>query len=231
MTDQPERPPDSPHELLITQRNLIRRVRAVQRFSWFPLLLLGALSLAAYPFARVSPHHTTCQTIHAAEGPVCATAAHWLPTYWELGLVLVYCATAWFYIRRSRSRGVGTPVRPYILTGIGITALLTGAHLFRVYYLDGVQIDLFGMHLDPASTAGHVVPQIIGAATAIGLALLVLAWVERNPALLLVTLAYLTIHFKQMSLGLPQQFTPGAWLLLAGLGFALIRPAHRVSTS
>jgi hypothetical protein len=162
---------------------------------------------------------------------VCETTALWLPAYWTLGLVLIYCATALFYIRRSRSRGVGTPIRPYILTGIGITAVVSAAGLWRRYHQVGVQLDLFGLHLDPTSTAGHIVPQIVGPATAIGLALLVLAWVERNPALLLVTLAYLTIHFKQMSLGLPQQYTPGAWLLLAGLGFALIRPANRHSTS
>ena len=63
----------------------------------------------------------------------------------------------------------------------------------------------------------------------IGLALLVLAWAERNRALLLLTLAYLAVVLLPIPLRIspavwnlvPQLVTGGTVLLLGGIGFAL----------
>ena len=66
---------------------------------------------------------------------------------------------------------------------------------------------------------------------AIGLALLVLAWAERNRALLLLTLAYLAVVLVPVTFGwvrapspwyvLPPLVIDGSVLLLGGIGFAL----------
>ena len=65
---------------------------------------------------------------------------------------------------------------------------------------------------------------------AIGLALLVLAWAERNRALLLLTLAYLAAVLVPITFGGIQHNPPwysypmvfqGSLLLLGGIGFAL----------
>jgi hypothetical protein len=82
----------------------------------------------------------------------------------------------------------------------------------------------------------HVVDHLGGA---IGLALLVLAWAERNVALLAVTVGYLVIVLVPIDFGwviarpspwvaLPHLVIDGCFLLLAGLGFAVAqRPAGR----
>jgi len=72
---------------------------------------------------------------------------------------------------------------------------------------------------------------------AIGLALLVLAWAERNRALLVFTLGYLVIVLVPITFGwvmplspwsfLPRLVIQGSVLLLGGIGFALAqRPAR-----
>lgn len=247
-----EPPPESPHELLVTHRDLIRQVRAAQRGTWFPLVVLGALTLGAIPVRGFSPHHTTCRAI-PGQGQACVVSTgFWLPAYWTLGFVLAYAAIAVYYIRRSRSRGVGTLVRPYIFAGIGIAGLVSALGIWVAYH-PPVPFDtnIFGLHLAPDPIVGTVWGQLIGPFGAIGLALLVLAWVERNLALGLVTAAYLIIQLKQINFGwhitaspaflgepggsdwffVPHLVIAGGLLLLAGLGFALIRPARRGSLS
>ncbi|MFD0531936.1 hypothetical protein ACFQ1I_43895 [Kitasatospora arboriphila] len=50
-----------------------------------------------------------CPAAEAAAGASCTLIKQGSPVYWPVGLALAYAATAFFYIRRSRNRGVGTP--------------------------------------------------------------------------------------------------------------------------
>src|SRR5215471_421310 len=96
---------DDPRQLLSGTRELTRQVRRTQRATWFPLLVLAVVTLAAIPF-RYSPHRLgTC----AATGllRVCTVYPDALLVYWPAALVLAYAAIAGFYIRRSQARGVG----------------------------------------------------------------------------------------------------------------------------
>ena len=142
--------------------------------------------------------------------------------YWPIALVLAYVAIAAFYIRRSRARGIGTPVRPYAIAGIIIAVALTGVALWELHSPPVTQhlgLNLNGLRNGLASPGA-----------AIGLALLVLARAERNRALLLLTLAYLAAVLVPITLGGTQSDPPwhslpqviqGSVLLLGGVGFAL----------
>lgn len=238
MTDASVPSPDTPHEVLTSLGDLTRRVRVAQRGTWFPLLLLGALTLGGILVSRFTFKVLTipCPGIHPAEGAGCSLARQGSPVYWPLGLALAYTATAFFYIRRSRNRGVGTPIRPYILTGIALLGLVTATTFWSMRHgipQPGEPIDFLGLHLAPTSQVTGFLERLTGNATAIGLPLLVLSWVERSRALLLLTVVYLAINLVPLTTGwvgipvtspwsaLSYLGIPGVLLLLGALGFGL----------
>jgi hypothetical protein len=209
---------DDPRALLSGTRELSRRVRRTQRATWFPLLVLAAVTFAAI-FFRYSPHRLgTCAA--AGPGRVCTVYPTALLVYWPVALVLAYSAIAAFYIRRSRARGVGTRVRPYVVGGIILALAMTGSLLWSLYH--PLAFTLAGPGLFSALRSYCL---------AIGLALVVLAWAERNGALLALALGYLAavlaaVTFGSVSghrgLGFPVQLvTAGSVLLLGGIGFLL----------
>ena len=215
MATETASPGDDPQRLLSSTRELTQRVRRDQRATWFPLLVFAVLTFASIPVRRYSGHHLDC----AAVPRVCTVYSDAEFVYWPVALVLAYVAIAGFYIRRSRARGVGTRVRPYAIAGIIIAVVLTGVALWEVRNPPVHPVGLSGLAYQLARPAG-----------AIGLALLVLAWVERNRALLLLTLAYLAavlvpITFGPLQPGAPWYLYPavvqGSVLLLGGIGFAL----------
>jgi len=85
-----------------------------------------------------------------------------------------------------------------------------------------------GQNLMGLSSLSH---RLASPGAAIGLALLVLAWAERNRALLVLTLCYLAVVLVPITFGwviptppwhfLPQLVIDGSMLLLGGIGFAL----------
>ncbi|OLS98457.1 hypothetical protein BJF90_09295 [Pseudonocardia sp. CNS-004] len=147
--------------------------------------------------------------------------------YWMLAFVLAYGAIAVFYAYRARGRGVGTRVLPYVGCGL-VAGLLSGvvAAWARQLGLDG--------HLPTGPVAVAMVPLV-----SIGLALLVLALVERNRPLARFTVGYLVIALLACGVGarpaglnlaavfgptwgfLPALLVAGGVLLLGGAGFAL----------
>jgi hypothetical protein len=149
--------------------------------------------------------------------------------YWPTALVLAYVVIAAFYLRRSQARGVGTRVRPYVVAGIILALAMTGSLVWTLY------------HPLAFTLAGRVLlPALASYSFAIGLALVVLAWAERNGALLAVALGYLAVvlvavNFGSVSghrgLGFPVQLvTAGSVLLLGGIGFLLAqRPWRRAA--
>ncbi|WP_158845437.1 hypothetical protein [Streptomyces sp. NRRL WC-3742] len=245
MTDASVPSPGTPRELLAGLDDLTRRVRAAQRGAWFPLLLLGVLTLGGILVGRLTfeIQHVRCPGAPPGVAADCALVSQGAPLYWPLGLALAYVATAVFYIRRARSRGVGTPVRPYIVTGIVLVGLGAAPALWALrdgMPEPGASLDLWGLHLDPASGATRFLERLAGSATSVGVPLLVLARVERSRGLLLLAVTYLAVVLVPFGTGwagisatspwsaLPGLAVPGLLLLVGALGLALAeRPLRR----
>lgn len=231
MSSSPASPADSPHDVLASVRGLTRDVRIAQRGTWFPLLVLAVVNVAAIPIYRFAPHHVgPCRT--GAQGvSVCTGYIPSVLVFWPLALVLAYALIARFSMNQAGRRGIGTRVGPYIAVGVALAAALAGASVWRV---------LHPLTIPPPSQANfaHPHPGLLGyasPATAIGLALLMLAWVESNRALLALSVVYLTIVLVQDSrvihssspwYFLPHLLVPAAVLLVGSAGFALLRPAR-----
>jgi hypothetical protein len=227
MTSGAAFPGNDPRQLLSGTRELTRQVRRTQRATWFPLLVLAAVTFAAIPF-RYSPHRLgTCAATGLAR--VCTAYPPALLVYWPTALVLAYVVIAAFYIRRSQARGVGTRVRPYVVAGIILALAMTGLLVWTLYH--PLAFPLAGPGLFPGL---HSYP------FAIGVALVVLSWAERNGALLALAVGYSAVALVTAAigsvgghggLGYPVQLViPGSVLLLGGIGFLLAqRPWRRAA--
>ncbi len=235
MTTGSAYPGDDPHRLLASTRELARGVHRAQRATWFPLLVLAAVTFASIP-VRYGHYTLTCEAVPPA-GRVCSVYSTAAFVYWPIALVLAYVAIAAFYIHRSRARGVGTRVRPYVTAGIIIAVVVTGASLWAVHHPPGGGFVILWLH-GPQSLGWFF--RLASPYGAIGLALLVLAWAERNRALLVFTLGYLVIVLVPITFGwvvplspwsfLPRLVIAGSVLLLGGIGFALAQRPARLPT-
>jgi hypothetical protein len=228
MTSDAACPGDDPHQLLSSIREHARRVRMTQRATWFPLLLFAAATFAAIPAYRFTGHLVgSCASLPAG-GRICTVESTAAYVYWPIALVLAYVAIAAFYIRRSLARGVDTRVRPFVIAGIILTAAVTAAALW-VFHHPLARYDLPGLPGQPglASLSGRLATS----ACAIGLALLVLAWAERNGPLVVLAIGYLAAVLVPITFGwvislpgwffAPRLVIDGSVLLLGGIGFLL----------
>jgi hypothetical protein len=243
MTDASVPSPGTPHEVLADLGELTRRVRAAQRGAWFPLLLFGVLTLGGILVNRftVSVRTVPCPV---GQGTGCTLIKQGSPVYWTLGFALAYAATAVFYIRHSRNRGIGTPVRPYLLSGIVVVAVVaaTAFWSYRHTTPDG-PLSFWGLRLDAASGWTQLLERATGSAAVVGLPLLVLSWVERSLALGLLAAVYLAIELVPLGTGwagisrvspwssLPHFAVLGVLLLLGALGFSLAQLPRRRAAS
>jgi hypothetical protein len=219
---------NDPHQLLSSIREHARRVRLTQRATWFPLLVFAALTFAAIPADRLTGHLVGSCAVLPPAGRICTVTSTAAYEYWPIALVLAYVAIAAFYVRRSRARGVDTRVRPYVIAGIILAAAVTGAALW-VFHHPLARYDLPGLPGMPglAGLSGR----LASSACAIGLALLVLAWAERNGALVVLDVGYLAVVLVPITFGwvirmpgwffLPRLVIEGSVLLLGGVGFLL----------
>ncbi len=234
MTDDSAPQVDDPRELLTSVRDLTRQVRNAQRGTWFPLLLFALISFGAIPVTQHGGHRLGGCVAHPGPagqaGRVCGAYSQAVLLYWSIALVLAYAAIAGFYVYQSRRRGVGTRIRPYVLIGAIIAVLATAASLWNAYHPIGVGT--------PGTRLSQVTNQLRSPAAAIGLALLVLAWVEGNRALAWFSLGYLIVvgipatdfpgvdvHHLTLGTPVPRQLTIAGVLLLGCLAFAVSRPA------
>jgi hypothetical protein len=225
---------DDPRELLRTVRDVTRQVRIAQRGAWFPLLIFGLVTLAVIPLYRYAPRDLgRCRPGPQPGTSVCYAAIPGVLVYWPVALVLGCGVIAGFYARRSRRRGVGTPAGPYAVAGVA--ALLLAASLWRV--LSRPPLPIGQVHVTPLTLLGY---GLAAPPAAIAVALLVLAWVERNHALLAFSLVYLVltvadsariIHGSSHWSFLPVLLIPAGMLLLGSAGFALFQraPFQRVT--
>jgi hypothetical protein len=219
MTTETAYPGDDPHRLLSNASELAQRVRKHQRATWFPLLVFAALTFASIPVRRYSGHHLDCRAM--PDGEICRVYSAADFAYWPIATVLAYVAIVTFYIRRSRARGVGTRVLPYAVVGIIVAVALTALALWGTRNPIVVQ--------NPTWLNG-LPYRLVSPGGAIGLALLVLVWAERNRALLPLIVVYLAVVLVPVTFGRAPFAPPwyslpvvsqGSVLLLGGIGFAL----------
>ncbi|WBB65454.1 hypothetical protein [Micromonospora sp. WMMD812] len=210
-----------PRRLLSDVRSLARRVRVDQRVTWFALLVLAAATFVGIPFDW---YFLVLNCV--GDGTVCQFSRQGVLYYWPPALLLAYAAIAVCYVRVARARGLGARVLPYAVTGVALTVLFTVAWVAARLY--------FPSHppQDPFPYWVLVLDRLIAPWGTIGVALLVLARLERNLGLLVFTLGYLAVVLVPIDFGwgahwggrtefLPQQAVNGAVLLSGAIGFAL----------
>lgn len=221
-----------PRRLLSDVRALAHRVRLDQRVTWFALLVLAAVTFAAIP-AHWYSVHADCARVFAEGGDACRLRGLDRGFYWLPALLLAYTAIALYAVRATRARGLSVRVRPYVLTGVGLAVLSAAAWVTAYVY--------WSNHQPPSAPLPYwwmVLDRLIAPEGTIGVALLVLAWLERHAALLAFTVAYLVVALVPVNLGwgahwgyltefMPQMVINGTVLLLGGLGFAVARRWQR----
>jgi hypothetical protein len=214
---------DDPRRLLADVRALAHRVRADQRMTWAALLVLGAMTLVAIPFDWFG------MWVNCLPDGSCQFARRGLLYYWPAAMPVAYAVIAVIYVRAARARGVGARVLPYAITGAVTTVVFPAAWLAVYLY--------FRSHPYPDAPLPYwyfVLDRLVMPWGMIGVALLVLAWLERNTGLLLFTAGYLALvllvlpmnfgfgppHFGiRTGMALPQLIA-GIVLLLGAAGFA-----------
>ncbi|GAA0932830.1 hypothetical protein [Virgisporangium aurantiacum] len=218
---------DDPRRLLADARLLARRVRLAQRVTWLPLLVLGLVTLGAIPVSLLGTVHTSdCRPVD--DGQLCKATFPAGEIYW-LGIGLVaYVVIAAGYLRVARARGVDARVLPFVITGVAVAPVVFA--LAAAGAADWILPEPEALH---PTGLDLFLFRLLAPATGMGLALLVLAWLERHVALLLFTVGYLAVVLVPVDFGWAArsqwQFVPmlvigGGVLLLGSAGFAL---AHR----
>jgi hypothetical protein len=216
---------DDPRRLLSDVQSLAHRVRLDQRLTWVALLVLGVVTLVGIPFDWFGIK------LDCTPDGSCIFARRGVLYYWPPALLLAYGAIAVAYVRTTRARGVGARVLPYAITGAATTVVFTAAWIAAAVYFPDHPIEFSQWVL--------LIDRLIAPWGTIGVALLVLARLERNVALLVFTLAYLVlvVLVLPMNDGLSSggiragfaipQLIAGVALLLGAAGFALARRRQR----
>ena len=214
-----------PRRLLSDVRALAHRVRLDQRLTWVALLVLATVTLVGIPFDWFG------MRVRCVPDGGCEFSRRGVLFYWPPALLLAYAAIAVCYGRAARARGLGARVLPYAITGAALTVVFTAAWVAAALYFPShpVRFPSWVLVLDRLITPWGV----------IGVALLVLARLERNVALLLFTLGYLAVALAppvtvgsgtawglRAEFAIPQLLC-GAVLLLGAIGFAVARRRQR----
>jgi hypothetical protein len=230
MTTYPVGAGEDPHGLLADSRRLAGQVRTAQRATWFPLLVLAAVTFAAVPVYGLGGFDRNCRS-QPGGGRICTLFSTSALVYWPIALVLAYAAIAVFSVHRARSRGIGTRVFPYVAVGTAVAVLTGGGAAWRAAHPPVGTYDVLGLHLVPGQ--GEWLFQLFSSASAIGLGLLALAAVERSWAVFLLAVAYVAFAFVPLYdlpwvIARPSPWAPlprlvigGGVLVLAGLLFAV----------
>ncbi|WP_394617134.1 hypothetical protein JNUCC0626_47245 [Lentzea sp. JNUCC 0626] len=129
-----------PGELLDELADLRKRARDDRHGYWFPLLLLGILTLGSLPLSRTDPNPTD-HLVDGGPGPWISPLTHLrlktevqqtlaLELYWLAALLVAVLATVWWYRWRAQRVGVETPTDGYAQVALlGLAAVLLGIPL------------------------------------------------------------------------------------------------------
>ncbi len=238
MTTDPSNPWEEARNLLTNCQKLMERVRQKQRATWFPLFVLSAATFLAIPVLRFSQRHITTCGAPAGQGFVCHVYSAWGVWYWPAALVVAYFGISVFYIRRAHAQGIETRIRNFVIAGIHVVVIVTAMGYWAVHLPIG-QVDILGLHMQERSLG--LLHRIAAPAFAIGVSLMVLAWIEHNRRLSYVVIGYLAIVLMPINFGwnvnqssnwnfLPRLTIQGTYLLVAGIGFAITqRPWRRTA--
>jgi hypothetical protein len=211
-----------------------RATRHARRAIWFPLVLFGLIVLGAAPFYRPWPPAGSGIGFRNV-GPVggylggdfVGSAPAW---YWLIALPLGYVATAAFLRWHAGRTGVAGRVAPYVVAGLGLFAFLVISSPANIHAL-GLPTSI-GTFLWSNDLAIRGLTPLL----AVALGFLVLAWVERSPALAAFSAAFLGLvllanlydignlfQWAGLSADDPRSgaIVAGAALLLGGLGFGV----------
>jgi hypothetical protein len=208
-----------PRLLLADTRRLTRGVRADRRVTWLPLLVLAVVTLAAIPVYRLG------NVLECHPDGSCKLTQTTPVIYWPLAFALAYAAIAYGYLRVAQARGLSPRLLPYVLTGVAMVAVFLAVQWVGHHYI------AVNPPTQPFSPWIMRLDHLAGPNGLIGLALLVLVWLERNFALLLFTLGYLAVVVAPAGYGWGDHFggywfvwipllVNGGVLLLGALGFA-----------
>jgi hypothetical protein len=221
-------------EMVADVGRMQRATRRARRAIWFPLVQFGLIVLGAAPFYRPWPSSGSGLTIRNV-GPVAGylggdfigNAPAW---YWLIALPLGYVATAAFLRWHAGRTGVAGRIAPYVAAGLGLFAFLV---ISSPSILDALGLPTsIGKFLWSNDLAIRGLTPLI----AVALGFLVLAWVERSPALAAFSAAFLGLvllanlydignYFRWAGLSAedPQSgaIVAGVALLLGGLGFGI----------
>jgi hypothetical protein len=214
--------PGDARQLLSEVESLSHRVRLDQRLTWVALAVLAAATLVAIPFDWF-----LMEVTRMPDGGI-QFARDGMLFYWPVALPVAYTVIAFLYVRAARARGVGSRVLPYAITGIATTVVFPAAWFAVQWWIDNN-----GVPTGPLPYWYVVLDRLVLPWGMIGVALLVLAWLERNVALLLFTVGYLVMVLLVLPMNFGFQFGPdiqlgmavpqllsGLILLLGAAGFA-----------
>jgi hypothetical protein len=171
--------------------------------------------------------------VHCFSDGSCQFARRGMLYFWIPALPLAYTIIAVCYVRAARARGLGARVLPYAITGAATTVVFPAAWAAWAAYFSSHPVPDHPLPLWWLALDRLVMPWGM-----IGVAMLVLAWLERNVPLLGFALGYLAMvllvlpmdsgfgppHWGlRLNMALPQ-LACGALLLL---GAAVFRAADR----
>ncbi|SCG35444.1 hypothetical protein [Micromonospora coxensis] len=222
MTTDPVPVGGDPRRLLSEVRSLAHQVRLDQRMTWAALLVLGAVTLVGIPFDWLG------MMVRCHPDTSCEFARRGVLFYWPPALLLAYTAIAVCYVRGARARGLGARALPYTIAGAATTVVFTAAWVAAALYLPHHPLPQ-----QPPPYWWLLLDRLVSPWSVIGIALVVLARIERNVGLLLFTLAYLALVLLVLPMnegwglagwGLQARFAvpqiiSGALLLLGAAGF------------
>jgi hypothetical protein len=237
MEEHTPQSPDAARRTVDEVTGLRRHTRRARQAFWFPLMVFGALILGSAPLYSLPPPASIPDGVVAGNGydPLggkLATDPHAVSLFWLIGIPVAYLLTAAFYLWRGHRRGVRTTWRAYVVTGLGLFAVvaLLLVNLPRKVPGRRLLLSVFD-HLPGDLVIRGLIPLL-----AIAVGFMILAVAERSLALGLFAVVFfaiaLTANLYDMSNladrlalhgGGPEvnNVVVGSLALLAGAGFGL----------
>jgi hypothetical protein len=120
---------DEANSILSTVDTAARKVRATRPTRAVPLLVLGLVIVGAMPFYVLTEPTSQegappNQLVWSLGGMMGTRAGACTAIYWIIALPVAYGFIAWWYRRAAQRDGVAINVKPLVITGVALFALL-----------------------------------------------------------------------------------------------------------